>query len=138
MKIFEVPATLCYLIIKTTDLITAEENPMTLAIEKELVPFTVDSDGVVRIGKTRVTLDTVVTAFLEGSTAEEITQQYPALDLADVYSVIGYYLRRQPEIEDYLQQERQQAKAVQRQNESRFDLQGIRDRLLARNAEKVR
>ncbi len=111
---------------------------MTLAIEKELVPFTVDSDGVVRIGKTRVTLDTVVTAFLEGSTAEEITQQYPALDLADVYSVIGYYLRRQPEIEDYLQQERQQAKAVQRQNESRFDLQGIRDRLLARNAEKVR
>ena len=111
---------------------------MTLAIEKELVPFTVDSDGAVKIGGTRVTLDAVVTAFLEGATAEEITQQYPTLDLADVYSVIGYYLRRQAEIEDYLKQNRQQAETLQRQNESRFDPQGIRDRLLARKAEKIK
>ncbi len=111
---------------------------MTLAIEKETVPFTVDSDGVVRVGKTRVTLDTIVTAFLEGATAEEITQQYPTLDLADVYSVIGYYLRRRQEIEDYLRQERRQAELVQKQNESRFDPHGIRDRLLARSTEKAR
>jgi uncharacterized protein (DUF433 family) len=111
---------------------------MTLAIEKETVPFTVDSDGVVRVGKTRVTLDTIVTAFWEGATAEEITQQYPTLDLADVYSVIGYYLRRRQEIEDYLHQERRQAESVQKQNESRFDPHGIRDRLLARSTEKAR
>ncbi|MEE8430823.1 MAG: DUF433 domain-containing protein [Candidatus Desulfatibia sp.] len=111
---------------------------MTLAIEKELVPFTVDSEGVVRIGKTRVTLDTIVTAFLEGATAEEITQQYPTLDLADVYSAIGYYLRQRPEIDDYLQEERRQAETVRKQNESRFDPHGIRDRLLARSAAKVK
>ena len=111
---------------------------MTLAIEKELVPFTTDSDGVVRIGKTRVTLDTIVTAFLEGATAEEITQQYPTLNLSDVYSAIGYYLRQRPEIDDYLQEERRQAEAVRKQNESRFDPQGIRDRLLARSAVKVK
>jgi uncharacterized protein (DUF433 family) len=111
---------------------------MTLAIETELVPFTVDSDGVVRIGKTRVTLDTVVTAFLEGATAEEIAQQYPTLELADVYSVIGYYLRRQTEIEDYLRQERRQAETVRKQNESRFDPHGIRNRLLARSSAKVK
>ena len=109
---------------------------MTIAIEKEAVPFTVGSDGVVRIGGTRVTLDTVVSAFLEGATAEEISYQYPTLDLADVYSVIGCYLRRRDEIEAYLRQERQQAEATQKQNELRFDPQGIRDRLLARNAQK--
>ena len=67
---------------------------MPLAIATEPVPFTVDSDGVARVGKTRVTLDTVVAAFLEGATAEEIVQQYPTVDLADIYSVIGYFLRR--------------------------------------------
>jgi len=111
---------------------------MALVIATEPVPFTIDPDGVALIGKTRVTLDTVVTAFLEGATAEEIIQQYPTLDLADVYSVIGYYLRRRPEIENYLQNGRQQAETVRKQNESRLDPYGIRDRLLARRVEKGR
>ena len=62
---------------------------MSLAIASEPVPFAEDTDGVVRIGKTRITLGTVVSAFLEGATAEEIAQQYPTLSLADVYSVIA-------------------------------------------------
>lgn len=33
-----------------------------------------DADGVLRIGKTRVTLDTVITAFDLGATPEEIVQ----------------------------------------------------------------
>ena len=45
---------------------------MTLAISVEPAPLEIDSNGVVRVAKTRVTLDTVVTAFLEGATAEEI------------------------------------------------------------------
>jgi uncharacterized protein (DUF433 family) len=52
--------------------------------------------------KTRITLDTVVTAFLEGCTAEEITQQYPSLQLSDIYLVIGYYLRHIEEVNTYL------------------------------------
>ncbi len=91
-----------------------------------------DADGVIRIGGSRVTLDTVVDAFDAGATAEEIVQQYPSLNLADVYSVIGYYLRRRSEIEDYLQQRRQQAVEIRKQNESRFEAKGIRERLLAR------
>ena len=109
---------------------------MSLAIQNEILPFTADSDGVVRIGKTRVTLDTIIRAFSDGATPEEISQQYPTLDLADVYSVIGYYLRRREEIEDYLQRERQQAEKIRMQNETRFDPQGIRERLMARRGEK--
>ena len=105
---------------------------MTLTIATEPIPLRMDSDGVVRVGNTRVTLDTVVAAFVEGATAEEIAQQYPSLNLADVYSVIGYYLRRRSEVEAYLRERRQLADEARRENESRFDPNGVRDRLLAR------
>lgn len=105
---------------------------MTLSIVTETVPLVTDMDGVVRVGKTRVTLDTVISAFLDGATAEEIVHQYPSLKLADVYAVIAYYLRRRAEVDAYLQQRQQQAEKIREQNESRLDPMGIRDRLLAR------
>ncbi len=74
----------------------------------------------------------MVAAFDEGATAEEIVYQYPSLQLADVYAVIGYYLRRRAEVEAYLSQRRQQANTVRQQNESKFHHQGVRERLLAR------
>ena len=105
---------------------------MTFSISPEVIPLQADADGVIRIAGTRVTLETLVTAFSEGATAEEIVQQYPSLTLADVYSVIGYYLRRSAEVETYLQQRKTRAQAVREQNELRFHPGGLRDRLLAR------
>jgi len=105
---------------------------MTLSIAAEPVPLAADADGVVRVGRTRVTLDTVIGAFLDGATAEEITYKYPSLHLADVYAVIAYYLRRPSEVDAYLQRRKQQAESVRKQNEARFDPHGVRDRLLAR------
>ena len=107
---------------------------MSLVIVDEPIPLETDADGVVRVGGTRVTLDTVVAAFNEGATAEEIVSQYPTLHLADVYAVISYYLRRRAEVEAYLRQRQQLANEVRKQNEARFDLHGVRDRLLARRA----
>jgi len=109
---------------------------MTLLIETEPVPLTTDTEGVVRVGQTRITLDTVIAAFLEGATAEEITHQYPPLDLADVYAVIAYYLRRRSEVEAYLRERNAQADVIRRENEGRFDPAGVRERLLARQAGK--
>ena len=74
---------------------------MTLAIAIESAPLEADAHGVLRVGNTRVTLDTVVTAFLEGCTPEEIGEQYPSLQIADIYLVIGYYLRHKTEIDAY-------------------------------------
>ena len=105
---------------------------MTLTINTEPVPLLTDKDGVVRVGGTRVTLDTVVAAFKEGATAEEIVQQYPSLELADVYAVISYYLRSHSEVEAYLQKRDKQAAEIRKQNEAQFDPHGIRERLLAR------
>jgi len=105
---------------------------MALSFATEAIPLAADADGVVRVGKTRVTLDTIIAAFSDGATAEEIVQQYPSLHLADVYQVIGYYLRRPAEVEGYLQHRKAQAEALRKQNEARFDPHGVRDRLMAR------
>ncbi len=110
---------------------------MALSFATEALPLETDANGVVRVGKTRVTLDTVIAAFSDGATAEEIVQQYPSLDLADVYQVIGYYLRPPSEVQAYLRQRKAQADAARKQNESRFDPQGVRDRLLARRASRA-
>ncbi|QLE55130.1 DUF433 domain-containing protein [Nostoc sp. TCL26-01] len=105
---------------------------MTLAIAVEFAPLEVDAHGIVRVGKTRVTLDTVVTAFLEGATAEEIGEQYTSLHLSDIYLVIGYYLRHKAEVDVYLLERQHQATVIQQEIEQRFNPLGIRERLLAR------
>jgi hypothetical protein len=65
-------------------------------------------------------------------TAEGIVEQYPSLELADVYSVIGYFLDHQKEVDAYLVTRRRQADSVRQESESRFDPTGVRGRLLAR------
>lgn len=98
----------------------------------ERVPVHTDADGVIRVGGTRVSLDTLVAAFDVGATAEKIVQQYPSVALADAYSVIAYYLRHQSEIRAYITRRQQQAAGVREENERRFDPSGVRDRLMAR------
>jgi uncharacterized protein (DUF433 family) len=107
-------------------------------VTTETMPLRRDADGVIRVGSSRISLDNVVAAFQEGATAEEIAQQYSSLPLADIYYVIGYYLRRQAEVDEYLDQRRKQADLVRRQNEARADPVGIRNRLLARRANQER
>src|SRR5215204_2572614 len=50
------------------------DQPDDLPIGTDPVPLRADEDGAVRVGGTRVTLDSVVTAFREGETAEGIKQ----------------------------------------------------------------
>jgi uncharacterized protein (DUF433 family) len=105
---------------------------MSLELETQPVPLAADADGVVRVGGTRVTLDSVVDIFRQGATPEEIVQEYPSLQLPDVYSVIGYYLRHSAEVDAYFADRERLATAVRAENEARFDPAGIRDRLMAR------
>jgi len=107
---------------------------MALQLVELAIPLAADKDGIVRVAGTRVTLATVVNAFDQGATAEEIAQQYPSLPLADIYAVITYYLRHRSEVDEYVRARREQARELRRQNESRFDPKGIRERLLARRA----
>jgi uncharacterized protein (DUF433 family) len=105
-----------------------------MTISTEIPPLETGTDGVMRIAGSRVTLDTVALAFADGATAEEIAQQYPTLTLANVYAVIGYYLRHKQEVDVYLSGRNKQHDHVRKQNDTRFDSKGMRERLMARRS----
>jgi uncharacterized protein (DUF433 family) len=64
-----------------------------------------DEHGVLRVGDTRVMLDSVVVAFQQGHSAETIVRQYPALSLEEVYGAIAHYLANQVEVDEYLRRQ---------------------------------
>jgi uncharacterized protein (DUF433 family) len=100
-------------------------------------PIQADDNGVLRVGRTRVRLETIINAFKSGSAAEEILFKYPSLNLTDIYAVITYYLWSREEVDAYLEERRRVEEAVRRENETRFPTAGVRERLLARRAHQV-
>ena len=103
-----------------------------LTIKSEPVPLRADTDGTVRIGETRITLDLIVSAFLDGASAEEIVEQFPTLPLADVYSVLGFYLNHRVEVDTYLDERKSRAEEIRSRVESKLNRSDLRQRLLAR------
>ena len=102
------------------------------ALAAHRAPLRADADAVIRIGSSRVTLDTLVAAFRNGCTAEEIVIKYPSLDLTDVYATIAYYLWNRAEIDAYLEKRDADAMTARDAAEARDPSAGIRERLLAR------
>lgn len=105
---------------------------MDLSHSVTKLPFKTDPDGTVRIGGTRVTLDSVVGAFKNGSTSEEIVFQFPVLDLGDVYAVIGFYLKNLEAVEQYLARQTAEAALIQQKIHGQFPPGDARQRLLKR------
>ncbi len=103
-----------------------------LTLQADPIPIREDKDGALRVGGTRVLLDLVVHAFVDGASPESIVQRYPTLRLPDVYSVIAYYLHHRDEVGDYLRRRGERADEVARKIESDVRDGGeIRRRLLA-------
>lgn len=107
-----------------------------ITLEAQTVPMKLDTDGVIRVGETRVRLDTVVYAFNEGYTAEEITSQYPVLRLADVYAVIAYYLNHRGTVDEYLSRRAKTAAETRKEIEGKPEYKVFRERLLARRQQQ--
>lgn len=105
---------------------------MVVKIVADPAPLTTDADGVIRVGDTRVTLDTVIGTFLDGHSAEEITELYPVLELAQVYAVIAYYLRHVTDLDAYLEERKRTAGEIRKQCEAIFPQHGLEERLLSR------
>jgi uncharacterized protein (DUF433 family) len=105
---------------------------MTLTVEPQPVPLTTQADGVVLVSGTRVPLETVVYAFGQGATPEEIAQDYPSLTLAQVYAVVAYYLTHRAAVDGYAAERAAISDATRTAHEARFDPTGLRARLLAR------
>jgi uncharacterized protein (DUF433 family) len=69
------------------------------------VPLRTDQDGVIRVGKTRVTLLTIVTRHRVGDSPEDIHRGFPTVALGDIYAVLAYYLAHQAEVDQYIANE---------------------------------
>ncbi len=98
------------------------------------VPLVLGEDGTIRITGSRVTLDSVVHQFKNGATAEQIQEDFPSLQLPDIYSVIAYYLQHSGTVEEYLQQQELDAAQTRQFIESRQNITIISERLRRRRA----
>jgi uncharacterized protein (DUF433 family) len=54
---------------------------------------------------TRISLDSIVYAFLKGLSPESIVQSFPLLSLEQVYGAIAFYLAHRSDIDAYLSEE---------------------------------
>jgi uncharacterized protein (DUF433 family) len=105
---------------------------MTLSLTANPLPLQLDEKGVIRVKGTRLTLDSIIVAFKLGATPPEITEQFPIISLADVYTVLGYYLNNQAEIEAYLAERQAKADETRQKIEAKFDHSNLREKLEAR------
>jgi uncharacterized protein (DUF433 family) len=110
---------------------------MELAVSQH-VPLTQWEDGTIRITGTRVTLDVIVRQFTLGATAEQIHDSYPAASLKDIYGTIYYYLEHTDAVDAYLHEQQQAAVATRQWVESQPENRALRERLRARQQQRVR
>jgi uncharacterized protein (DUF433 family) len=85
-----------------------------------------------RVGSTRVSLDSVIHAFEQGYSPEEIALDFDSLTLIEVYSAINYYLQNKPQVDEYLAERSARGEELRAEVERRFDPQIIRERLLSK------
>ena len=91
-----------------------------------------DEHGVIRVGHTRVSLESVVASFDRGASAEEIVESFPSLDLATVYGTLAYVLTERSAVDEYLSRRKEELEELRAEAERRFPAAELRARLLSR------
>jgi len=107
---------------------------MSIQVEFEVSapPFRWDEAGGIRIGQSRVTLDSLLAAYHSGSTPEEIAVQYSVLHLEEIYASVAYYLSHRQQIDSYLEQRHRKQEQQRSEFVQQYNLVNLRQRLLDR------
>jgi uncharacterized protein (DUF433 family) len=93
--------------------------PTKLPLAPRGVPLTELENGVLRVTGTRIPLEQIVEGYKAGQTPQQIVEAFDTLRLADVYTLIGYYLDHTEQVEQYLREQDEQADELRRQIEAR-------------------
>ena len=96
------------------------------------IPLQKNADGTWHISGTRIPIDTIIKAYLNGENAEEIAESFDTVRLADIYAILSYYLERPSEMTVYLQHRDDEAAQIRQRIETQYPPDNIRQRLLAR------
>ncbi len=84
------------------------------------LPLRLDEAGRWRVGNTRIPIETVIIAFQQGSSPEQIVENFDVLQLAHVYQIVGYYLEHQAELDNYMTQYVAEGDAIRHQMEALY------------------
>jgi uncharacterized protein (DUF433 family) len=91
-----------------------------------------DEHGVIKVSGTRVTLDSIVETFKQGSTPDEIAEDFSTVPIEDIYTIIGYYLRHWSAVRTYLLEQDVEAEQIRLQIEEISPSAGLKERLRER------
>lgn len=80
------------------------------------------SESGYRVAGTRVSLDSIVYAYLEGLRPESIADDFPALTLEEVYGAIAFYLGHREEVDFHLTRLDEQFPALQKRVRQTYPL----------------
>ena len=90
------------------------------------LPVRSDEQGILRVGDTQIKLEDVFSAYQVGYTPERIKAQFPMLKLADIYTLIGYYLNNKDEADAYVQEREAETERLWSPREELFEKFGQR------------
>jgi hypothetical protein len=99
----------------------------------QTAPLKLWDDGSIRVGSSRVPLDSIH-EFTGGATAEQIQDDFPSLNLREIYGTISYYLDHTDKVEDYLRHREFEAGRVRAEVEDRPRTDALRRRIRERSA----
>lgn len=74
-----------------------------------------EREGCYRVVGKRVSLDSIVYAFLAGQSPESIVQSFPVLTLEEVYGAITFYLANRTNVDAYLSEGEQLFETLRQQ-----------------------
>jgi uncharacterized protein (DUF433 family) len=108
-----------------------------IVVSSSEIILTETQGGVLRIGSSRVSLDSLIMAFNQGSAPEQIVYDFDTLTLPDVYAAISYYLQHREEVDSYLAKRTEKNEKLRESNDARFGHKGLRQKLLARRSDNA-
>ncbi len=91
-------------------------------------PLRLNADGVLLVVGTRIPIETLINAYEQGDSPNQIVADYDSLHLDDVYGVLRYYLRHRQEVDRYLRERREKAEAAHRLMTPLLPSRDLRDR----------
>ena len=74
-----------------------------------------ERDGGFYVAGTRVSLDSVVYAFLRGESPEGIAESFPAISLEQIFGALAYYAANREDVDRYLAAGRAEFEALRQE-----------------------
>ena len=99
------------------------------------IPLTQDDNGTIRVKGSRITIDTLVAAYLQGDTVGDIHEGFPSVSPEKIEKIISWYLANRSELDEYIRQRDEEAEILRREIESEPGYIALREKLLRRKAQ---